>query len=46
MESDNNLANEPGLVTVFRLAGGGTDEMEVITVRQLLESAGIETVLR
>jgi hypothetical protein len=45
MESDNNSTNEPGLVTVFRLAGGGTEEMEVITVRQLLESNGIDTVL-
>ena len=44
MVSDN-IPNEPGLVTVFRLAGGGIDEMEVITVRQLLESNGIETVL-
>ncbi len=45
MESENNPPNEPGLVTVFRLAGGGTEEMEVITVRQLLESNGINTVL-
>ena len=45
MESDNNPPNEPGLVTVFRLAGGGTEEMEVLTVRQLLESNGIKTVL-
>ena len=45
MVSDNNPANEPGLVTVFRLAGGGIEEMEVLTVRQLLESNGIETVL-
>ena len=37
--------NEPGLVTVFRLAGGGTDEMEVVMVQQLLESNGINTVL-
>jgi hypothetical protein len=44
MESDNN-PNEPGLVTVFRLAGGGIDEMEVMTVQQLLESNGIDTVL-
>ncbi len=44
MVSDNN-PNEPGLVTVFRLAGGDTDEMEVMTVRQLLESNGIDTVL-
>jgi hypothetical protein len=45
MESENNPPNEPGLVTVFRLAGGGTEEMEVLTVRQLLESNGIKTVL-
>jgi hypothetical protein len=45
MESENNPLNEPGLVTVFRLAGGGTEEMEVLTVRQLLESNGINTVL-
>jgi hypothetical protein len=45
MVSDNNASNEPGLVTVFRLAGGGMDEMEVMTVQQLLESNGIETVL-
>jgi hypothetical protein len=45
MESENNEINEPGLVTVFRLAEGGTDEMEVLTVRQLLESNGIDTVL-
>jgi hypothetical protein len=44
MVSDNN-PNEPGLVTVFRLAGGGIEEMEVLTVRQLLESNGIDTVL-
>jgi hypothetical protein len=44
MESDNN-PNEPGLVTVFRLEGGGVDEMEVMTVQQLLESNGIDTVL-
>jgi hypothetical protein len=44
MVSDNN-PNEPGLVTVFRLAGGDTDEMEVMTVRQLLEANGIDTVL-
>ena len=45
MVSDNNPSNEPGLVTVFRLAGGGIEEMEVLTVRQLLESNGIDTVL-
>ena len=45
MESANTPPNEPGLVTVFRLAGGGIEEMEVLTVRQLLESNGINTVL-
>ena len=45
MVSDNNPSNEPGLVTVFRLAGGGIEEMEVLTVRQLLESNGIDNVL-
>src|SRR5665213_479060 len=28
MVSDNNPSNEPGLVTVFRLAGGDTDEVK------------------
>ena len=37
--------NEDDLVTVFRLAEGGTNEMEVVTVQQLLESNGIPTVL-
>ena len=45
MESENNPSHDPGLVTVFRLAGGGTDEMEVVMVQQLLESNGIDTVL-
>jgi hypothetical protein len=45
MESDSKPSNEPGLVTVFRLDGGDTDEMEVMTVRQLLESNGINTVV-
>ena len=45
MVSDNNPSSEPGLVTVFSLAGGDTNEMEVMTVRQLLESHGIDTVL-
>jgi hypothetical protein len=45
MEPDKNPSNESGLVTVFRLAGGDTDEMEVMTVRQLLEANGIDTVL-
>lgn len=33
------------LITVFRLSAGGTEEMEVATVRALLESHGIETVM-
>ena len=45
MESDNHPSNEPGQVTVFRRAGGGTDEMEVMTVQQLLEASGIQTML-
>jgi hypothetical protein len=36
---------QPGLVTVFRLAAGGIEEMEVLTVQRLLESNGIATVL-
>jgi len=44
METSPN-PSDVDLVTVFRLAGGGTAEMEVITVRQLLESSGIATVL-
>jgi len=37
--------NEDDLVTVFSMAEGGTNEMEVVTVQQLLESSGIPTVL-
>jgi hypothetical protein len=37
--------HEDDLITVFRLAEGGVSEMEVVTVRQLLESNGIPTVL-
>jgi len=33
------------LVTVFQLAEGGIEEMEALTVQQLLESNGIKTVL-
>jgi putative signal transducing protein len=33
------------LVTVFRLAEGGIEESEVLTVQQLLESNGIATVV-
>jgi hypothetical protein len=48
MKSNRNPSNaDPSgdLVTVFRLAEGGIEEMEVLTVQQLLESNGIETVL-
>lgn len=38
-------SKQSDLVTVFRLAAGGTEEMEVLTVQQLLESNGIATVL-
>jgi len=37
--------SQDDLVTVFRLASGAIDEMEVLTVQQLLESNGIATVL-
>jgi hypothetical protein len=37
--------NDDDLVTVFSLPEGGTNEMEVVTVQQLLESNGIPTVL-
>ena len=33
------------MVTVFRLPVGGIEEMEALTVRQLLESNGIKTML-
>jgi Putative prokaryotic signal transducing protein len=36
---------DSSLVTVFRMAEGGIEEMEVLTVQQLLESNGIATVL-
>ncbi len=36
---------QSGLVTVFRLAEGGIEESEVLTVQQLLESNGIATVV-
>jgi hypothetical protein len=37
--------DDSSLVTVFRMAEGGTDGTEVLTVQQLLESSGIATVL-
>lgn len=47
MESNVNPSSDPNLdlVTVFRLAEGGTSEMEVLTVHQLLEANGINSVL-
>lgn len=50
MESNPNRPHENpshdlDLVTVFQRAEGGIEEMEVITVQQLLESNGINTVL-
>ena len=45
MESNENPPSESDLVIVFQLAAGATDEMEVETVRALLEANGIETVL-
>jgi hypothetical protein len=45
MESNINPSHDLDLVTVFRLAEGGIEEMEVIAVRQLLESNGIRTVV-
>jgi len=37
--------DESSLVTVFQMAEGGIEEMEVLTVQQLLESNGIATVV-
>ena len=37
--------DDSSLVTVFQMAEGGTDETEVLTVKQLLESNGIATVM-
>jgi hypothetical protein len=45
MESNINPSHDLDLVTVFRLAEGGIEEMEVIAVQQLLESNGIRTVV-
>lgn len=49
MESNADPHGNPShaldLVTVFQLAGGGTDEMEVLTIQRMLESNGIKTVL-
>lgn len=40
-----NPSHDLDLVTVFQLAAGGIEEMEVLTVQRLLESNGIRTVL-
>ncbi|MEQ1948314.1 MAG: hypothetical protein ABL995_14070 [Bryobacteraceae bacterium] len=40
-----NSSHELDLVTVFRLSEGGVEEAEIVTVQQLLESNGIQTVL-
>jgi hypothetical protein len=45
MAIEPNASHDLDLVTVFRLGEGGIEEMEVITVQQLLESNGIKTVL-
>ena len=45
MEKNTQSAGDSGLVTIFRLAEGGIEESEVLTVQQLLESSGIATVL-
>ena len=45
MESTTEPSGDLDLVTVFRTAGGGIEETEVLTVQQLLESNGIRTVL-
>lgn len=45
MDSTPNPSHDMDLVTVFQLAEGGTEETEVLMVKQLLESNGIATVL-
>ena len=45
MEHIVNPSHDLDLVTVFRLPEGGISETEVATVRRLLESNGIATVL-
>ena len=45
MAFTSNSSPEEDLVTVFRSAGGGTEETEVLTVRQLLDANGIDTIL-
>ena len=45
MESSTGPSDDLEMVTVFRLPVGGIEEMEVLTVQQLLESNGIKTML-
>jgi len=45
MESSTSPSDDLEMVTVFRLPVGGIEEMEALTVRQLLESNGIKTML-
>jgi hypothetical protein len=45
MESSTSPSDDLEMVTVFRLPVGGIEEMEALTVQQLLESNGIKTML-
>jgi hypothetical protein len=45
MESSTSPSDDLEMVTVFRLPVGGIEEMETLTVQQLLESNGIKTML-
>ena len=45
MESSTSPLDDLEMVTVFRLPVGGIEEMETLTVQQLLESNGIKTML-
>ena len=45
MESSTSPSDDLEMVTVFRLPAGGIEEMEALTVQQLLESNGIKTML-
>jgi hypothetical protein len=38
------MADQEDLVTVFRLPEGGTEESELLAVKNLLEANGIQTV--
>jgi predicted Fe-Mo cluster-binding NifX family protein len=44
-QPDGNPSHKLDLVTVFQQPAGGVEGMEAVTVQQLLESNGIETVL-